>query len=634
MKKTTKTTSAKTTKATTQNKGPLADIDNGKNLTANEIIVPSVKINNDVQFQQFAEREDTNELIDSITFNHYYFSSIFPVYAYTFLRVVPSAKFVERLRAERVHNAIMALSKMFTYTVLNRCIEPNKRMDIAVKNGSKSMGYHMHTRPTAGSKKIVENGAEVAVNYEVVPAEDNGMYYNVSDWQNNETETVDTGLNTSNNGFSAFAVNARNSIYHDCITLDNIEYWSNLFDFKQGYYQTKNELTRPTAGRKKIDTAINQNVIGKTLGDGMDYLQNAYATVLQFLEVTDYCLNSDVTWKKPDKHIVFDFDYEPVYKTEVIPACMAILRIMRMYVELSRGARYDETSKYSYCSLDETYDEYGNKLSVYYRTTIYANIGGYITSINGTNYGMYTTSLQDIIDSRELAEFIETLPRVQQAICKQIFKGYSIHHTATILGVARTNIYNDLKRVRAKIMKKYNLTQAQINDILERAKTVKHDSLESAVIDRIDKQQAGKKTVKKTVKKQVKKPVGNVDLIKSASISASEKDSALLTVGTKTLTYFALCETEAQNDFSARYNGIVSECADIEKPVLKQADRIGYYETVNGITRYVETDIKNNGSLADSDKRKAKQRASKFLSDGLMNLTTFEQWKLEKYGKV
>lgn len=295
------------------------------------------------------------------------------------------------------------LARIFAFNALNRCINPTRRADVAITKGSKK--YH--------------------------------SVYHLN--KNNELEYY--GETTDNNGFSSFAVNARRDMMEDNESIKNMNYWN---DTVSTYYLNSND-TFSFERNDDFESAVDEYLIGKTLGDSVDFVNQAIMLILEYLDETDYDLTTEIEWKKADKHIVQDIDYVPEIKTEMISATLAITRKMRDYVEKCRSSRYDETSKYSYVQIDETND-------IYFRTGKYADIGGYEQDINGNTW--YTTELGTVKRfERQKKALYEVLSPAQKDIMDMRLKGYSIHHIAKIRGCKQQPIQNQLKRIAEKAEK-------------------------------------------------------------------------------------------------------------------------------------------------------------------------------------
>lgn len=308
------------------------------------------------------------------------------------------------------------LSCMIASNALNRCIDPSRRADNADSNKEAIVNSQNVFSPSIGNVSILADG---------IP---------------------------NNNGYSQFAVNAKNSMHDDRRHVDTLNYWNNS-DMERLYINKNDDITLDNdVDMQMYEDMLDEHFYDMVMTDYSDFKQQSTMLILEYLAETNGNLNKLIEWKKVDKHVVYDIDYIPEYKIENIPATVAITRKMRKYVETWRSARYDETSKYSYVSLDEIADNMSDNEDIYFRTGKYADMGGYMTDSNGETW--HTADGETVAEFERIkGELLEILSDSQVRILNYRLKGYSIRHIADLMNTKQQPIQNQLKRIQAKAEK-------------------------------------------------------------------------------------------------------------------------------------------------------------------------------------
>ena len=251
---------------------------------------------------------------------------------------------------------------------------------------------------------------------------------------------------------SAVLVKARQSIAHDTATQRRTAYASaNAYETT---YNAEGDTVRKV--KDKDLAAALADLCAETYGEGFDLVQDAIVAI------------QDETTKQakrdPDKGIDLERPYtarrlkrkvwiktaESVngWETVTTTPIQEVYKAVRRAIQASRAAQTDPRSGYTYIADISNDPESDADAVIYRRFGKYADIGGYVTDINGKETA-YTADETTAADLDTLLEKLN-LSKQQAEIIALRLAGYGKKAIATRFGVRDGNIENQLKRIRQK----------------------------------------------------------------------------------------------------------------------------------------------------------------------------------------
>lgn len=209
-----------------------------------------------------------------------------------------------------------------------------------------------------------------------------------------------------------------------------------------------------TDGPKSAVDGFNA-LIRQSVGDGLDIVQAVACALLEMgvdHATGDGWLSAAFAQRKLDKRVVIRDGDSAAWKDDDTTAIQQAFRAARDEVQNHRAVRSNPKSKYVYMQDMVEDDESGEIDGVYYRSAMYADIGGYMSSAytgkdygtaNGGYVGDYTLYIEMCSAMARLH-----LPMRQKEILAQRLKGHGTKAIATHMGVKVDTIKTQLKRMR------------------------------------------------------------------------------------------------------------------------------------------------------------------------------------------
>lgn len=254
------------------------------------------------------------------------------------------------------------------------------------------------------------------------------------------------GENVANNGFSPYCLKARNDLTHDVRKITNMSLWSErlnrLYMNRKDVIKVRPSSKTYTSIDSEYQLALKDNGARDILGDGMDYYQEAYCLILEYLEKTDFDLTKEVEYTRKSKSgkvvIMDDETVDIPDETVKDTATKVINRDLRAMIEKDRAVRYDPNSSYLYEEFTSANDEV-----FYIRYSKYADLGSY------DSHDIYTASNATTAQAK-VNKLKKVLSPAEKKIFEYGFKGASIGAIADKLGVSRSTVRTHQKRIYKK----------------------------------------------------------------------------------------------------------------------------------------------------------------------------------------
>ena len=252
----------------------------------------------------------------------------------------------------------------------------------------------------------------------------------------------------------------KRSIARDTNTIKNIKY-SSEHAFETVYTQDGDRETRTKDSDYRYAYT---KLAGQTLGDGLDLVNTAIASLLEETKKADTAqdnfLEIPYSVRRLKKKVWIKLEdsangWETVETTPIQETYKAV----RREIEHSRAMSTDPRNGYTYLEEMAQDTETDSETVVYRRLSKYADLGGYATDYNGafTFYSADSSTVEStdtIIDSLELTA-------KQSRVLQLRMSGHGEKAIATYLGVSKTAVQKTLKAIQKK---------AIVNELLDTTK--------------------------------------------------------------------------------------------------------------------------------------------------------------------
>lgn len=261
----------------------------------------------------------------------------------------------------------------------------------------------------------------------------------------------------SNNGINPVMVDLRRGIAQDVKILD-----MTAANADKATHATLDANGDPVTEvvDKDAETALT-DLIGETLSDGIDLVQEAAAAILE--QAIDHAygpewLDRPYTVRQLDRRVYIHLDDSAAYKDVEITPIQEVFRAVRRAIASSRAVQTDPRNGYTYIE-DMTPDGLD---TVLYRMDKYADIGGTDCS------GLYTA---DIETARDISDILDKLglSKRQRQIVELRMRGMGYKAISTYLGIDVSNAKRTIKQVQAKA-EKIGFTPDMWNEMSENSK--------------------------------------------------------------------------------------------------------------------------------------------------------------------
>ena len=214
---------------------------------------------------------------------------------------------------------------------------------------------------------------------------------------------------------------------------------------------------------KAAESALNA-LIGRTLSDGIDLVQEAACTLLE--QAADHAdspgwLDRPYTVRRLSRRVYIRAEDSAAYADVQTAPMREVYRAVRRAVQDSRATQTDPRNGYTYIE-----DMTGDGLeTIYYRLRKHADLGGYAVSGDYSNTagapaglstrgtgGGYTASIQTVKAYYGIIDRLNLTPR-QREIVELRMQGKGMRQIATYLGVQPETINKTLARLRDRCEK-------------------------------------------------------------------------------------------------------------------------------------------------------------------------------------
>lgn len=242
----------------------------------------------------------------------------------------------------------------------------------------------------------------------------------------------------SDNGQNPAMLQLKRGIAADRRTLDNTQTAAD--HATKTAYNADGDAVTVTAD-KDAEKAL-AALIGETLSDGIDLVQEAAAALLE--QAADHAtgekwLDAPYTVRRLSRRVYVRLDDSAAYRDETTTPIQEVYKAVRRAVQNSRAVQTDPRNGYLY--LDELTAD--GLETIYRRLGKYADLGG--EDCNGN----YTADRQTVADYAELVERLQLTDR-QAVIIRLRMQGKGNKAIATYLGVTYQAVQNTLAKIQKK----------------------------------------------------------------------------------------------------------------------------------------------------------------------------------------
>lgn len=245
---------------------------------------------------------------------------------------------------------------------------------------------------------------------------------------------------TSDNGLSNVMVKAKRDIYRDSLYLGNLT--DALADASTYEYDKDGNARRVVVNEQAEQAAA--ALMADSLGDGLDFVNEAAAAILEQAEkyaaLGGHWLEKEVEFRRLSKRVYIDPSAVPEYREEVTTPIQQVYRAVRKYVQDNRAVSFDPRNGYTYVDMPAADD----LDRVYYRSSRYADLGGYDCNGNYTGDMETSTRYNAIVSALNLSTTREAF------IVSKREQGYSVEAIAAALKVDPANVSRIIRRIQDK----------------------------------------------------------------------------------------------------------------------------------------------------------------------------------------
>jgi DNA-binding CsgD family transcriptional regulator len=262
-----------------------------------------------------------------------------------------------------------------------------------------------------------------------------------------QRKTAISAGTVSNTGYNTTMVTLKNTLYHNIATLDNTRRCAN--EATKIAYNDDGDLVTEVVN-KDANTALNaiiqenlndgidlvQEASVAILEQARIYLDSVESHEREYAEKW---LDSPYTVNRLSRRVYVKLSDSAAYREEETTPIQEVYKAVRRAVQDSRAVQTDPGNGYSYI---EDLDPNGKEL-IYYRTGKWLNIGGYDCN------DLYTVGKESAESYEAIIEKMNLTARQAQVLQLRM-KGYGSKAIATYLGITRTPVKKSLELIQKK----------------------------------------------------------------------------------------------------------------------------------------------------------------------------------------
>lgn len=271
-----------------------------------------------------------------------------------------------------------------------------------------------------------------------------------------QRKTAPAQYKVSNNGINPMMDELRRGIAHDVNLLDKT---ADAADRASRLTLDADGDTVTETADKDAETALN-DLMGRTLSDGMDLVQSAVVALLeQAAEHADGpgWLDRVYTVNRLSRRVYIKLNESAAYRDEQTTPAQEVFRAVRRAVQESRAVQTDPRNGYVYIE-DLTLDGLD---TIYYRLHKWADLGGYTgTDHDGdrlpgspagyrTSGGHYTADMRTAADYDTILAHLNLTAR-QAEVLHLRMQGRGYKAIATYLGVTKHAVEKTVLQIQRK----------------------------------------------------------------------------------------------------------------------------------------------------------------------------------------